>query len=206
MLPVDKEYFVSSIIVPITLHFRIKFEPGNSSKTEFYRNDLEMPVYSRAVSGYPVGDLVKILLSSDVSGRKVCTVQPLGVCENAAFIVDIETVDHQDLKADDLGSWHPTGTKKSYFRFSSDGTLRVSEKRPRNMPSDYYVLTRRYYTHKSYDKYHRLIADIRGKLLSSFCNQRVNWMVVSPPPPPPPLGFTFLYNHKNPLTFQPPSL
>lgn len=152
------------LFVAFLWHFRIKFEPGNSSKTEFYRNDLEMPIYSRAVSGYPVGDLVKILLSSDVTGRKVCTVQPLSVCENAAFIVDIETVDHQDLKADDLGSWHPTGTKKSYFRFSSDGTLRVSEKRPRNMPSDYYVLTRRYYTHKSYDKYHRLIADIRGKL------------------------------------------
>ena len=152
------------LFVAFLWYFRIKFEPGNSSKTEFYRNDLEMPIYSRAVSGYPVGDLVKILLSSDVTGRKVCTVQPLSVCENATFIVDVETVDHQDLKADDLGSWHPTGTKKSYFRFSSDGILHVSEKHPRNMPSDYYVLTRRYYTHKSYDKYHRLIADIGGKL------------------------------------------
>ena len=122
-----------------------------------------MPIYSRPMSGYPVGDLVKILLKSDMAGRKVCTVQPLGVNENAAFIIDVECVDHQDLKADDLGLWRSTGTKKSYFRFSPDGTLRVSEKRPRSIPSTYYVLTRRYYTHKSYDKYHRLIADIKGK-------------------------------------------
>ena len=72
-------------------------------------------------------------------------------------------VDLQYLKADDIGSWHPTGTKKSYFRFSQSGTLRVCEKCPRDT-SEYYVLTRRYYIHKSYDKFHRQIADIRGKL------------------------------------------
>ena len=88
-----------------------------------------------------------------LGGTKVCTVQPLGVSENATFIVDVETVNYEDLKADDLGSWHPTGTKRAYFRFSSDETLRVSEKCPRNMPSEYYVLTRRYYTHKSYNKF-----------------------------------------------------
>lgn len=145
------------------MSFRIKFELGNSSTTEFYRDDPEVPIYSRPTSGYPIGDLVNILLKSDLAGRKVCTVQPLGVSENAAFIVDVESVDHQDLKADDLGSWCSTGTKKSYFRFSPDGTLRVSDKCPRSVSSAYYVLTRRYYTHKSYDKYHRQIADIKGK-------------------------------------------
>ena len=44
-------------------HSRIK-------KNEFYHYDIEMPIYMyfRAVSGYPVGDLVKILLSLDVTG------------------------------------------------------------------------------------------------------------------------------------------
>ena len=107
------------------VYFRIKLEPGNSSVPEFYHGDPEMPIHARPTSGYPVGDLIRILLQSDMADQKVCTVQPLGVSENAAFIVDVETVDYQDLKADDLGSWRPTGTKKSYFYFSPDGMLRV---------------------------------------------------------------------------------
>ena len=62
-----------------------------------------MPIYSRTASGYPVGDLVNILLKSDMAGRKVCTVQPLGVSENAAFVVHVETVDLQDLRQMILG-------------------------------------------------------------------------------------------------------
>ena len=78
-----------------------------------------MPIYSRWTSGYPIGDLVNILLKSDMATRQVCTVQPLGISENAAFVIDVEEVDLQDLKADDTDSWHPTGTKKSYFDFLS---------------------------------------------------------------------------------------
>ena len=37
-------------------------------------------------------------------------------------------VELQDLRTDDMGSWHPTGTKKSYFRFSD---------------SEYFVITLR---------------------------------------------------------------
>ena len=141
---------------------------------ELYHDDIEMPIYSTVTCGYPVGDLVNILLKSDIESNKVCTVQPLGVSQNATFVVDVEVVDLQDLKADDLGSWHATGTKKSYFRFSAAGVLRVSEKCPHGRLSEYYVLTRRYYVHKSYDKYHRQIADIRGNrnlklMLILFC-------------------------------------
>ena len=95
------------------IYFRIKLEPGISSVPEFYHGDPEMPIHARPTSGYPVGDLIRILLQSDMADQKVCTVQPLGISENAAFIVDVETVDYQDLKADDRGSWRPTGTKKS---------------------------------------------------------------------------------------------
>ena len=50
--------------------------------------------------GYIVGDLVNILLKSDLDLHKVCAVQPLRVTENACFVVDIDSVDFQDLKAD----------------------------------------------------------------------------------------------------------
>ena len=43
---------------------------------------------------------------------KDTTAQPLGVVENATFLIGIDSVNYQDLKADDLGVWVPTGTKK----------------------------------------------------------------------------------------------
>lgn len=87
-----------------------------------------MPIYSQVTSGYHIGELVNMLMKSAV--KNVCTVQPLGVSKNAAFIIDVEMVDLKDLKADDLGSWHPTGTKKSYFRFSQSGNIKFLRSAP----------------------------------------------------------------------------
>ena len=48
---------------------------------------------------------------------QVCTVQPLGVSENAAFVIDVEEMDLQDLKADGTGILH--GPKGHIFDFLS---------------------------------------------------------------------------------------
>ena len=58
----------------------------------------------------------------------------------------------------------PQGQKSRMF---------VSAKCLRGTLSDYYVLTRRYYIHKSYDRYHRLIADIRGEFFNMIRTQDV---------------------------------
>ena len=94
----------------------------------------------------------------------ICTVQPLGVSQNALFIVDVDVVNFEDLKADDLGSWKGTGTKRMYFRVSMSGAIRYSENKPNaSLSSQYLQLTRRYYIHKSYAEYHRMIADVQSK-------------------------------------------
>lgn len=96
--------------------------------------------------------------------ENVCTVQPLGVSQNALFIVDIDMVSFEDLKADDLGSWKGTGTKKMYFRVLSSGAIKYSETKPVISSSTHYLqLTRRYYVHKGYAEYHRMIADVQSK-------------------------------------------
>jgi hypothetical protein len=137
------------------LIFRIKFD----RKNDFYQGDKEMPIYSRITSGYPIGTIVSVLFKSDLSDQEICCVQPLGV---TSFIVDVDVVNFEDLKADDLGTWTTTGTKTCYFRFSSSGELRISYKRGSSNLSDYYTLTRRYYIHSSYDQFHRQIVDIKG--------------------------------------------
>ena len=50
--------------------------------------------------------------------------QPLGVSQNALFVVDIDVVNFDSLKADDMGSWKGTGTKKMHFRVLSSGTIK----------------------------------------------------------------------------------
>ena len=139
---------------------RLKFE------TEYFKGDKELPIYSRVSSGYAVGDVVNILLNSNMDERRVCTVQPLSVSENATFVVDVDTVHFQDLKADDLGVWLPTGTKKSFFCFTSSGSLKIAQKATAELRNEscYYTLTRRYYVHKTYDKFHRQLVDIKGQL------------------------------------------
>ena len=54
------------------------------------------------------------------------------------------------------------GTKKSHFYFSSSGVLKVNTKRGSSSVSNYFTLTRRYYVHKSYNRFHRQLVDIKG--------------------------------------------
>ena len=66
-----------------TVLCRIKFE---SPEVDYYHGD-KLPVYSRVQCGYPVRDLVNILLKSDLDMNRVCTVQYLSVTENSCFVV-----------------------------------------------------------------------------------------------------------------------
>lgn len=54
---------------------------------------------------------MEILLNGEVDVTKICKIQSLGVNTNCRFIVDLNSVDIEDLKADDLGSWKGTGAR-----------------------------------------------------------------------------------------------
>ena len=88
--------------------YRIKFEDvafgSSSSPIEYYCGDRQLPIYSRATSGYPFDQLVKMLMPSNVDDLTVCSVRPVGVSANATFIVEIDKVHFSDLKCDDLGT------------------------------------------------------------------------------------------------------
>ena len=127
---------------------------ASSNPMEYYCEDRQLPIYSRATSGYPFNQLVKILMPSSVDESILCSVRPVGVSANATFIVDIDKVHFNDLKCDDLGTWTATGTKSTYFRFAASG-IRISENKPAQS-GVYHVLIRRYYVHGTYNLYHRL--------------------------------------------------
>ena len=134
---------------------------------EFYDGDTDLPLYTKLDSGYPVDRLIDTLLASEMDTSRVCKVQPLGVSQNAVFLIDLDQVHFNDLKADDLGSWKTTGTKRSNFRFTqgqavqyASGKLQYSSKGSNN-----FLLTRRYYVHRTYNRFHRIISDITGVFL-----------------------------------------
>lgn len=86
--------------------------------------------------------------------------KPLGVCKNTVFIIDVDEVAYSDIKADDLGSWKSTGTKRTYFKFNQENVL-VYAMAGANY-KEYFLLNRRYYVHKTYRCFHRIICDIQG--------------------------------------------
>ena len=66
--------------------------------------------------------------------------QPLGVSQNALFVVDINVVNFDDLKADDMESWKGSGAKKMHFRVLSSGAIKYSEKKTiTSLSPNYYV-------------------------------------------------------------------
>ena len=77
---------------------------------------------------------------------------PLRVMDNASFIINL---DHVLFEADDLGSWKPTGTKHTYFRFTDAGE--IVYKQGVSHAAGYYDLTRR-----SWNVSYRLIVSIEG--------------------------------------------
>ena len=64
--------------------------------------------------------------------------------------------------ADDLGSWMATGTRRTYFQFTPTNAIRYATGVPSS--NEYILLTRRYYVHKTYNRFHRIISDIKGKM------------------------------------------
>ena len=79
--------------------------------------------------------------------------------QNAAFLIDIDVVEFDDIKADDLGSWK----EEELFQVTSSGAVKYLASKPvGSVSTGYLLLTRRYFVHLTYDTFHRLIADIQG--------------------------------------------
>ena len=78
--------------------------------------------------------LIQTLLTDKVDVSHACKVQPLGVMKNSAFMIDLDEVQFEDLKADDLGS------KRIYFRFTQSQSIRYASGKPcGSVVNEYFV-------------------------------------------------------------------
>ena len=117
-----------------------------------------MPIYSQEPERFGASDLCNILLSFEY---KACSTRPLGVTENILFVIDLDFVHFEDLKADDLGCWKSTGVKRKDFRIASNCETRYYE--GCSSAKNHYSLIGRYYVHGTCCSFHRLIVSIEGK-------------------------------------------
>ena len=137
------------------------------SSRKFFNSNPQLPIFSQISSGYGLSQLIDILMSSDVDQSQVCKVQPLGVNCNCTFIIDLDSVDIEDLKADDNGSWRNNGTRRKYFVLNRVNKPEFLASAPTSQ-GGYYCIIRRYYVHRTYSKFRRCTVEIRGNCLLSF--------------------------------------
>lgn len=134
---------------------------SNQSSTT-YLDDHDLPLYSQVSSPYNSSRLITILMNNSLGSHEVCGSRPLGVNDNATFIIDLDRVRFGDLKADDLGSWNQKGSKHTNFCFDDKGDIYYSDGNVSGL--SYYTLLRRYYVHGTCPSFHRLIVTIEGMM------------------------------------------
>ena len=67
-----------------------------------------LPVYkwSRSREHYPLDTLAELLITDTVPSSNVCSKQPVRVCRNVSFVVDLNMLDDPlDIRADENGGY-----------------------------------------------------------------------------------------------------
>ena len=136
-------------------------EENTESLLVHFNDDPELPIYSHTPTGYSLPKLVDILMISEIPDEKIRQVQPMGVNRNCSFIIDLDSICLDDLKADDLGSWKSTGIRRSYFKLNQGEEAEFVKMAP-SESADYFEIVRRYFVHSTYSKFRRCIVEIKS--------------------------------------------
>ena len=88
--------------------------------------------------------------------------QLMGVNQNCTFIINLDFVCIENMKADDLGSWKSTGTRRAYFKLNQEEKIEFRRTLP-SQTTGYFMMVRRYFVHSTYSKFCRCIVEIRGE-------------------------------------------
>lgn len=132
-------------------------------KLTYLHDDVNLPVYKHTEQRYTTKEIVEVLLDKSISCSRIATSQPTSVQDNFVFIVDISKLDKpEDVRADDLGSWSCTGTRRSQCSVDEQGFVIDIISDGKSRRKDMFTLIKRYYRHSSAGDYKRTIAEIYG--------------------------------------------
>jgi len=140
-------------------------------RCEYYNGNKMLPVFSKSTTRehYSIETLTKLLLDTDSSvakgKREVCSTQPVQVCHNASFLVDLHSLaDAMDIRADENGVWDRKGSPVTYVSVHKNGSTTTVYKRSKlGSHAHHYKVTRVYYRHSSSPDFTRIITTVNGK-------------------------------------------
>lgn len=133
-----------------------------------YNGDPSLPVLSYTKTSYDSAQITKLMLRH-WDRQQLCCQQPINVSTNVAFLVDLSMLDHpEDVKSDEMGVWHRTGSPKRFcfVNRNDEGkvtSVQVHKKEPQEVADQVYILRRLYYQHKYAKDLHKNIAFLAGE-------------------------------------------
>ena len=149
------------------------------NRSNYYNDNKMLPVYKRTTSNehFSIETLARLLLDNETavsSGKlRVCSTQPVQVCHNVTFLVDLHALDDpMDIRADENGVWDRKGSPVAYVStHRNGGTTTVYKRSHMGSHPNHYKLTRTYYRHSSSPDFTRIITTVHGEL--SACKLEV---------------------------------
>ena len=100
----------------LAIHLTFLFDSADEQSRrscELFNGDSALPVYQWTTPNqqYKVEELGKILIVDIILSERMCTKQPVRVCKNTSFVVDLHSLDDpQDVRADENGVWQRNGS------------------------------------------------------------------------------------------------
>lgn len=144
----------------------------STCRPAFYNQDPALPVYKWTTSKmhFSVEELARVLLTDSVPKQKLCTKQPVRVCHNATFVVDLNSLDHhQDIRADENGVWIRKGSPVAYVSVhTKDSQTNIFRWTNMGSHPNHFKITRIYYRHSSSPDFQRIITTAYGMFLYTY--------------------------------------
>ena len=133
----------------------------------FYNHDISLPVYkwTHSRQQFSIEQLGKILLGGIVPEEKICNSQPVSVCHNVAFVVNLKSLDDpKDLRADENGVWRHLGAPIAYVSLHRNhgGIPEVKRRTKVHAHPHHYKISRTYYRHSTSTNFCRIITTVQG--------------------------------------------
>ena len=138
---------------------------------DFYHGNSDLSVYSRCTTRLDTQELVSILLDPDLKQEKICKTQPVVVEHNAVFVVDLSALECvKDLNCDDMGSWQSNGVYRAWMDVDSNGFVSShgKSKPTKSSSSGIYVITKKYYVHKTSKDLKKTIVFLSGMFYTTI--------------------------------------
>ena len=125
----------------------------------------ECPVYEIPPVKYAAETVIRILLNPNLEDLKICKQRPLHIITSSTYVIDLNYLkDQDDVKRDNFGIWHHSGSHNLSFEccITTDGEVRMRCDAANGGQWKKYSLRRLHSKHSTNHNFKRLICFLTG--------------------------------------------